>query len=159
MLNVKASLMDKLCRFLQADPMFSIDDLVRINAFLFDSIWFNFIIIIQLRKPKLGFASNFYVKNYKLANNKIKPLMFFEGTPTNLGCTILLFGGSLNELIVLIWIIHTRQSKFKSLFIIQVVKSIVRFMIYAAYNSKLEQSFIIDKYADYNMNKSNLGTI
>ena len=27
-LNVKAKIMDKLCRFLQADPMYSIDDLV-----------------------------------------------------------------------------------------------------------------------------------
>ncbi len=79
-LNVKPSLMDKLCRFLQADPMYSIDDL--------------------LRKPKLGYASNFYVKTYQLANNKTKPLMFFEGTPTNLGCTILLCGATVNELTV-----------------------------------------------------------
>ncbi len=108
-LNVKANIMDKLCRFLQADPMFSIDDV--------------------LRKPKLGVCSHFHIDNVKLTNGRIKPLMFFEGTPTNLGCTILLYGGSLNEL--------------------KVVKSITRFIIYVVYNSKLEQSFMYDKNADF----------
>lgn len=113
-LNVKASLMEKLSRFLQADPMFDANDL--------------------LRKPKLGFCTNFHVDNIKIANGRVKPLMFFEGTPTNLGCTILLYGMSNNELTV--------------------VKSLTKFMIYAAYNSKLEQSFIIDKCADFFIKKS-----
>lgn len=103
--------MDKLCRFLQADPMYSIDDLIR--------------------KPKLGFCTNFHVDNYQISNSRSKSLMFFEGTPTNLGCTILLSGGSAHELAI--------------------VKSLIRFMVYVAYNSKLEQSFILDKYADFDI--------
>lgn len=115
-LNVKPTLMEKLARFLQADPMYSIDDV--------------------LRKPKLGFCSNFRVEKVKLPgnNNKMKPLMFFEGTPTNLGCTILLYGATLSELTL--------------------IKSITRFMLYAVYNSKLEQSFIFDKYADFSIKKA-----
>lgn len=114
-LNVKPTLMEKLARFLQADPMYSIDDV--------------------LRKPKLGFCSNFRVEKVKLpGNNKMKPLMFFEGTPTNLGCTILLYGATLSELTL--------------------IKSITRFMLYAVYNSKLEQSFIFDKYADFSIKKA-----
>ncbi|CAF0732180.1 unnamed protein product [Brachionus calyciflorus] len=109
-LNVKNSIMDKLSRFLQADPMFSIDD--------------------PIRKPKLGFCSRFHVDNYQLKNcdEKQKSLMFFEGTPTNLGCTVLLCGPNENEL--------------------KIVKLILKFMIYVIYNSKLEASFIMDKYAD-----------
>ena len=106
--------MDKLCRFLQADPMYSIDDV--------------------LRKPKLGFCSNFHVEKVQLSTGRMKPLMFFEGTPTNLGCTILLYGATLNELTL--------------------VKSLTRFMIYVVYNSKLEQSFIFDKYADFSIKKA-----
>lgn len=111
-LNVKSSIMDKLCRFLQADPMYSIDDLVR--------------------KPKLGFCSRFHVDSYQLTQSeRHKSIMFFEGTPTNLGCTILISGASNSELAV--------------------IKSLIRFMIYVAYNSKLEQSFILDKYADFSL--------
>jgi 1-phosphatidylinositol-3-phosphate 5-kinase len=112
-LNVKPSLMEQLARFLQADPMFSIDDV--------------------LRKPKLGFCSSFRVEKARLPGNKMKPLMFFEGTPTNLGCTILLYGATLSELTIL--------------------KSITSFMLYAVYNSKLEQSFVLDKYADFAVKK------
>jgi 1-phosphatidylinositol-3-phosphate 5-kinase len=108
-LNLKSSLMDKLGRFLQADPMYSIDD--------------------PIRKPKLGFCSRFHVETYELEGKQLKSLMFFEGTPTNLGCTILLSGASNSELTI--------------------VKSLMKFMIYVVYNSKLEHSFIIDKYADF----------
>ena len=76
--------MDKLCRFLQADPMYSIDDTVR--------------------KPRLGFCNSFRVENYDIEKEgeekTVKPLMFFEGTPTNLGCTILISGASMEELTV-----------------------------------------------------------
>lgn len=37
-LNIKPSIMDKLCRFLQADPMYSIDDPVRSGTFFKTSI-------------------------------------------------------------------------------------------------------------------------
>ena len=35
----------------------------------------------------------------------------------------------------------------------QAIKSLTSFMIYVAYNSKLEQSFILDKYADFEVKK------
>ena len=56
-----------------------------------------------MRKPKLGFCTNFHVEKYQLCeeNDLFKPLMYFEGTPTNLGCTILLSGASADELKVL----------------------------------------------------------
>jgi hypothetical protein len=110
-LNCKSNIMEKLCRFLQADPMYSIDDLAR--------------------KPKLGFCSNFHVDVYRMSNGKMKSFMFFEGTPTNLGCTLLLSGASLKELTI--------------------IKRLTRFMIYVSYNSKLEHSFILDKCADFNV--------
>ena len=110
-LNVKGGIMEKLSRVLQAEPMFNIDDLVR--------------------KPKLGFCSHFHVDTFQMPDKRTKSLMFFEGTPTNLGCTILLSGGSVNEL--------------------SLVKHIIKFMVYVVYNSKLEQSFILDKYADFNI--------
>ena len=31
-LNVKSTIMDKLCRFLQADPMYSIEDMVNLSS-------------------------------------------------------------------------------------------------------------------------------
>lgn len=93
-LNVKPSIMDKLSRFLQADPMYSIDD--------------------PIRKPKLGFCSKFYVENYQLGNDRQKSLMFFEGTPTNLGCTVLLCGPNENELKVFT---KTNSLNFKLFFI------------------------------------------
>lgn len=93
--------MDKLCRFLQADPMIAIDD---------------------VKKPRLGYCVDFHVD---FINNKT--LMFFEGTPTNLGCTILLSGANEDEL--------------------EIIKYITYFMINVCYNSKLEQSFLIDKSA------------
>ncbi|RNA04258.1 1-phosphatidylinositol 3-phosphate 5-kinase-like [Brachionus plicatilis] len=108
--------MDKLARFLQADPMYSIDD--------------------PIRKPKLGFCSRFHVQSYHFASDRQKSLMFFEGTPTNLGCTILLH--SQNEI------------ELKN------VKAVLKFMIYVVYNAKLEQSFILDKYADFNLKNSKL---
>lgn len=77
-LNVKSNIMEKLVRFLQADPMYSIDD--------------------PIRKPKLGFCSRFHVQSYHLVNSRFKSLMFFEGTPTNLGCTLLLHGQNELEL-------------------------------------------------------------
>jgi 1-phosphatidylinositol-3-phosphate 5-kinase len=56
-----------------------------------------------MRKPKLGFCSYFHVEKYQLSevNDVSKPLMYFEGTPTNLGCTILLTGASVEELKVI----------------------------------------------------------
>lgn len=56
-----------------------------------------------------------------------KTLMFFEGCPQHLGCTIKLSGASEYELAR--------------------VKDIIIFMVYAAYHSQLEISFLMDEFA------------
>ena len=38
----------------------------------------------------------------------------------------------------------------------QTIKSLLSFMIYVVYNSKLEQSFVMDKYADFSLKNSKL---
>ncbi|UYV73170.1 PIKFYVE [Cordylochernes scorpioides] len=58
---------------------------------------------------------------------KIKTLLIFDGCHTEQGCTILLRGGSLAEL--------------------KRVKKIVQFLLYTAYNWRLEKSFLMDEYA------------
>ncbi|XP_023214186.1 1-phosphatidylinositol 3-phosphate 5-kinase-like, partial [Centruroides sculpturatus] len=58
---------------------------------------------------------------------KTKTLMFFDGCAANLGCTILLRGGSVAEL--------------------KKVKQITNFMVYFAYNWQLERSFLMDEFA------------
>jgi hypothetical protein len=60
-LNVKSSIMDKLCRFLQADPMISIDDLVKKSYFSQLNKYFLFLIFQFLRQenPSWAFVPNF----------------------------------------------------------------------------------------------------
>ena len=53
--------------------------------------------------------------------------MYFDGCASHLGCTIALRGGSLQELCV--------------------VKQIVKFLVYCAYHSRLETSFLMDEFA------------
>ncbi|CAB3220369.1 unnamed protein product [Arctia plantaginis] len=70
--------------------------------------------------PRLGSCADFYVKTYAG-----KTLMVLEGcAEPNLGCCILLRGASLPELIK--------------------VKKVVRFMLLACYNWKLEKAFLGD---------------
>ncbi|CAH0730029.1 unnamed protein product, partial [Brenthis ino] len=70
--------------------------------------------------PRLGRCDTFYVRNYSS-----KTLMVFEGcAESQLGCCILLRGGSLQELIK--------------------VKKIVKFMVLACYNWRLEKAFLAD---------------
>ncbi|CAG9561466.1 unnamed protein product [Danaus chrysippus] len=74
----------------------------------------------RIGMPRLGVCKNFYVKNFTS-----KTLMVLEGcAEPNLGCCILLRGGSLQELVR--------------------VKRIVKFMLLACYNWKLEKSFLAD---------------
>ncbi|XP_041986997.1 1-phosphatidylinositol 3-phosphate 5-kinase [Aricia agestis] len=74
----------------------------------------------RIAAPRLGSAENFYVTTYPS-----KTLMVFEGcAEPNLGCCILLRGGSLQELAK--------------------VKRLVRFMVLACYNWKLEKAFLAD---------------
>ncbi|KAJ2943563.1 hypothetical protein O0L34_g16672 [Tuta absoluta] len=74
----------------------------------------------RIGMPKLGMCRNFYVKNYSS-----KTLMVLEGcAESQLGCCILLRGASLQELIR--------------------VKKVVKFMLLACYNWKLEKAFLGD---------------
>ncbi|XP_045767005.1 putative 1-phosphatidylinositol 3-phosphate 5-kinase [Maniola jurtina] len=74
----------------------------------------------RIGMPRLGTCRNFYVKNFSS-----KTLMVLEGcAEPQLGCCILLRGGSLQELIR--------------------VKKIVKFMLLACYNWKLEKAFLGD---------------
>ncbi|XP_054715283.1 1-phosphatidylinositol 3-phosphate 5-kinase-like [Uloborus diversus] len=81
----------------------------------------------HLGRPQLGTCEIFKVKTYSLLGGKSKILMFFDGCPESLGCTILLRGGSANEL--------------------KKVKQVVQFMVYVAYNWHLERSFLMDEFA------------
>ncbi|XP_077502405.1 1-phosphatidylinositol 3-phosphate 5-kinase fab1 [Amblyomma americanum] len=81
----------------------------------------------QLRKPNLGSCQNFFVKTYALPSNRFKTLLFFDGCSSTLGCTILLRGGSATEL--------------------KKVKNIIRFMLYVAFNWRLELAFLTDEHA------------
>ncbi|XP_063788779.1 1-phosphatidylinositol 3-phosphate 5-kinase isoform X2 [Pseudophryne corroboree] len=80
-----------------------------------------------LTKPRLGTCNKFYMQVFPLPNNESKTLMFFEGCLPHLGCTIKLRGASEYELAR--------------------VKEIIIFMIYAAYHSQLEISFLMDEFA------------
>ncbi|XP_053606832.1 putative 1-phosphatidylinositol 3-phosphate 5-kinase isoform X2 [Plodia interpunctella] len=74
----------------------------------------------RIGTPRLGSAKKFYVKNYSS-----KTLMILEDcAEPNLGCCILLRGASLQELIR--------------------VKKVVKFMLLACYNWKLERAFLGD---------------
>ncbi|XP_040213254.1 1-phosphatidylinositol 3-phosphate 5-kinase-like isoform X2 [Rana temporaria] len=80
-----------------------------------------------LTKPRLGTCHKFYMQVFPLPNNESKTLMFFEGCLQHLGCTIKLRGASEYELAR--------------------VKDIIVFMVYAAYHSQLEISFLMDEFA------------
>ncbi|KAM9305916.1 1-phosphatidylinositol 3-phosphate 5-kinase [Gastrophryne carolinensis] len=80
-----------------------------------------------LTKPRLGTCHKFYIHVFPLPHNESKTLMFFEGCLQHLGCTIKLCGASRYELAC--------------------VKEIIIFMIYAAYHSQLEISFLMDEFA------------
>lgn len=108
-----------------------------------------------LSKPRLGTCHKFYVQPFTLANGKslpslillsvntavrlftpfflsvlsdeVKTLMFFEGCPPHLGCSIKLRGASEYELAR--------------------VKEIIMLMMCVAYHSQLEISFLMDEFA------------
>ncbi|KAF3824188.1 hypothetical protein GH733_008473 [Mirounga leonina] len=80
-----------------------------------------------LTKPHLGTCHKFYMQMFQLPSEQTKTLMFFEGCPQHLGCTIKLRGGSDYELAR--------------------VKEILIFMICVAYHSQLEISFLMDEFA------------
>ncbi|XP_051564156.1 1-phosphatidylinositol 3-phosphate 5-kinase-like isoform X2 [Myxocyprinus asiaticus] len=106
-INVKPQVLDRVSRMTQGDLVISMDQL--------------------LTKPHLGTCHKFYMHSFQLPNNEFKNLMFFEGCPPQLGCTIKLRGASEYELAR--------------------VKEIIIFMVYVAYHSQLEISFLMDEFA------------
>ncbi|XP_030642124.1 1-phosphatidylinositol 3-phosphate 5-kinase isoform X2 [Chanos chanos] len=106
-INVKPQVLDRVSRMTQGDLVMSMDQL--------------------LTKPRLGTCHKFYLNSFQLPNNEMKTLMFFEGCPPHLGCTIKLRGASEYELAR--------------------VKEIIVFMVCVAYHSQLEISFLMDEFA------------
>ncbi|XP_028250025.1 1-phosphatidylinositol 3-phosphate 5-kinase isoform X1 [Parambassis ranga] len=106
-INVKPQVLDRVSHMTQGDLVMSMDQL--------------------LTKPRLGTCHKFYVQPFTLANNEVKTLMFFEGCPPHLGCSIKLRGASEYELAR--------------------VKDIIRLMVCVAYHSQLEISFLMDEFA------------
>ncbi|XP_046903697.1 1-phosphatidylinositol 3-phosphate 5-kinase isoform X5 [Hypomesus transpacificus] len=105
--NVKPQVLDRVSRMTQGDLVMSMDQL--------------------LTKPRLGTCHKFYLQSFQLANDNVKTLMFFEGCPPQLGCTIKLRGASEYELAR--------------------VKDIIVLMVCVAYHSQLEISFLMDEFA------------
>ncbi|KAK5920445.1 hypothetical protein CgunFtcFv8_024253 [Champsocephalus gunnari] len=106
-INVKPQVLDRVSRMTQGDLVMSMDQL--------------------LTKPRLGTCLKFYMQPFILANNEPKTLMFFEGCPHHLGCSIKLRGASEYELAR--------------------VKEIIMLMVCVAYHSQLEISFLMDEFA------------
>ncbi|XP_061092625.1 1-phosphatidylinositol 3-phosphate 5-kinase isoform X1 [Conger conger] len=106
-INVKPQVLDRVSRMTQGDLVMSMDQL--------------------LTKPRLGTCHKFCLHSFQLANNKAKTLMFFEGCPAHLGCTVKLRGALEYELAR--------------------VKEIIVLMICVAYHSQLEISFLMDEFA------------
>ncbi|XP_044222711.1 1-phosphatidylinositol 3-phosphate 5-kinase isoform X2 [Thunnus albacares] len=106
-INVKPQVLDRVSRMTQGDLVMSMDQL--------------------LTKPRLGTCHKFYMQPFTLANNEMKTLMFFEGCPAHLGCSIKLRGASEYELAR--------------------VKEIIMLMVCVAYHSQLEISFLMDEFA------------
>ncbi|ELU02982.1 hypothetical protein CAPTEDRAFT_176607 [Capitella teleta] len=106
-LNVKQSVLERVSRFTGADIISSIDGLVSIGA--------------------LGTCPSFSTHVFSLGDGRTKTLMYFDGLPAHLGCTVTLRGGSLNEL--------------------RKVKRILTFLCFTAYHSRLETSFLMDEVA------------
>ncbi|XP_055361271.1 1-phosphatidylinositol 3-phosphate 5-kinase isoform X2 [Betta splendens] len=106
-INVKPQVLDRVSRMTQGDLVMSMDQL--------------------LTKPRLGTCHKFYLQPFTLANDEVKTLMFFEGCPPHLGCSIKLRGASSYELAR--------------------VKEIIMLMMCVAYHSQLEISFLMDEFA------------
>ncbi|KAM6934766.1 1-phosphatidylinositol 3-phosphate 5-kinase isoform 3-T3 [Xenentodon cancila] len=106
-INVKPQVLDRVSRMTQGDLVISMDQL--------------------LTKPRLGTCHKFFMQPFTLANNEAKTLMFFEGCPPHLGCSIKLRGASEYELAR--------------------VKEIIMLMVCVAYHSQLEISFLMDEFA------------
>lgn len=106
--NVKQNILDQLARCTEADLVTAVD--------------------AHIGRPRLGTCKKFYLKSYNVDKGGVKTLMFFDGLPmVNLGGTVLLRGGSRQELTAL--------------------EKVVSFCLFANYNWRLEKSFLMDEFA------------
>ncbi|XP_062192665.1 1-phosphatidylinositol-3-phosphate 5-kinase FAB1B-like [Phragmites australis] len=113
-LNIKRPLLERISRCTGAHIVPSID---------------------YLSSQKLGHCDLFHVEKYveeygtagEGGKKMLKTLMFFEGCPKPLGCTILLKGANGDEL--------------------KKVKHVVQYGVFAAYHLALETSFLVDEGA------------
>ncbi|XP_023548902.1 1-phosphatidylinositol-3-phosphate 5-kinase FAB1B-like isoform X2 [Cucurbita pepo subsp. pepo] len=113
-LNIKRPLLERIARCTGAQIVPSID---------------------QLSSPKLGYCELFHVERFtedltssgQRGKRSVKTLMFFEGCPKPLGCTILLRGADKDEL--------------------KKAKRVVQYGVFAAYHLALETSFLADEGA------------
>ncbi|CAN4085113.1 unnamed protein product [Withania somnifera] len=89
----------------------------------------------HLSSQKMGYCDMFHVEKFleehgtagEIGKKLVKTLMYFEGCPKPLGCTILLRGANGDEL--------------------KKVKRVVQYSIFAAYHLALETSFLADEGA------------
>lgn len=107
-LDVKLSVFERLSQCLQCDVVTSIDS--------------------NIGRPKLGTCKKFYTKRFIDANGTSKTLMFFDIPYSQRGCSLLLRGGSDNELAG--------------------VKRVANFLLFARYNFRLELSYLLDNFAE-----------
>lgn len=113
-LNIKRPLLERIARCTDANIVPSVD---------------------LLKSQKLGYCDSFHVDKYLEEHGSAgqggkkltKTLMFFEGCPKPLGCTILLKGAPGDEL--------------------KKVKHVVQYGIFAAYHLALETSYLADEGA------------
>ncbi|KAG5675557.1 hypothetical protein PVAND_005452 [Polypedilum vanderplanki] len=115
-LDVKLSVFERLARCMQCDIVTSIDS--------------------NIGRPKLGTCKRFYTKNYIDGNGFVKSLMFFDILYSQRGCSLLLRGGSEDELARL--------------------KKVSSFLLFARYNWRLELSYLLDSFAQPPLPKSSI---
>lgn len=120
--NVKEDIMHRLAKCLCTSIMSSIDS--RFPSHI---------------RPPLGHCNYFQIKEFELINGCKKRLMFFAGCPPEYGCTVLIRGGTLEQL--------------------KIVKAIMRLFLLITYSSQLEQSFLSDCYAQIIPNQNDLTQI
>lgn len=108
-LNVKLSVLERVARCTGANIVDTIDAHISVRY-------------------KLGTCKKFYLRNFPSEKYGVKTLMYFEGCANpHLGFTILLRGGSQNEL--------------------KRVKNVTSMMIFSVYSWRLEKSFLMDEFA------------
>ena len=107
--NVKPEVTDAIAYSTGADIILSFDKLVK--------------------EPRLGTCGSFEVKTFvhDLIPNKRKSYMFFQDCPSNLFCSLVLRGGSLETL--------------------NRIKKVVHLMVWVTYNLRLETSLMNDQFA------------